>query len=411
MVEGSTSSATCRRISQLEVCQLLSSGSQVIYLVGLNGCKVPVIASSPESLVKCANLLRGEPIYLQVDILQSSMKGQELKALPLGGHSTPILIASPTRVPPLKAEGQVSMTTEVRELLSWVVLDTSGEASGSSTPKRLEPMVLVTPLPPKLVNTSSQVSTPDDAEMEGAFLEEILAFFFPTAKTPGPSSDAPLLDLACLQEEANKAPGDLLAIKSSIDAHQQKFVANFGMTPWHNKSETTESIKGAKAICVHSIKEAEANCIHTIKEAEALCSTAIREAESWGASQASSIQQSHAKDIQHLKEEAIEEESKGQLNFLSACQATLRASPPESHSMLIAFLSHNTGTCADVPSLYHLPKSFPLSTRVHPQGFFPSWPYYTWAFTQVQAAASLTRTNGCLTSQWGHIHSNSLGAP
>ena len=50
MVEGSTSSVTCRRISQLEACQLLSLGSQVIYPVELNGCQVPMITSMPESL-------------------------------------------------------------------------------------------------------------------------------------------------------------------------------------------------------------------------------------------------------------------------------------------------------------------------------------------------------------------------
>ena len=111
MVEGSTSSATCRRISQLEVCQLLSLGSKVVYLVGLNGCKVPVIASLPELLAKGTNLLRGKAIYLQVDILQFTMEGPELKAPPLGSCSTPILTASPIRAPPLKAEGQVSMTT------------------------------------------------------------------------------------------------------------------------------------------------------------------------------------------------------------------------------------------------------------------------------------------------------------
>ena len=108
------------------------------------------------------------------------------------------------------------------------------------------------------------------------------------------------------------------------------------MTLWHNESETTESIKGAKAVCTHSIKETEANCTLAIKEAETHCSTAIREAESQGASQADSIQQSHAKDIQHLKEETIEEESKGQLNFLSTCQAALRAGPPESCGVMEA---------------------------------------------------------------------------
>ena len=266
MVEGCTSSTTCGRISQLKIHQLLSSGSQVISLVGLNGCEVPVIVSPPESLAKGANLFRGEPIYLQVDIPQSTTKEQELKALPLGSHATPILTASPIRAPPLKAKGQVSMTTEVRDLLSQVVLDTSGHASGSSTPKWLEPMRLVTSLPPKLedfpkpVDTSSQVSTPDDADMEDASLEEILTASFPKAKTPGPSSDNPPLDAAHIQEEANKAHGDLLVIKSSIDTHQWKLVSDFSMALCQYESETTECIKEAKAICAHSIQEVKTHC-------------------------------------------------------------------------------------------------------------------------------------------------------
>ena len=57
-------------------------------------------------------------------------------------------------------------------------------------------MVLVTPLPTKLedfplpVDTSSQVSTPDDAEMGDASLEEIPATSSPTAETPGPHDSA-----------------------------------------------------------------------------------------------------------------------------------------------------------------------------------------------------------------------------
>ena len=58
--------------------------------------------------------------------------------------------------------------------------------------------------------------------------------------------------------------------------------------------------------------------------------------ETLGASQAGSLQQSHAKTVQHLEEEANEEEGKGQLNFLSACQATLQASPPKFCGMLVA---------------------------------------------------------------------------
>ena len=125
LVEGCTSSAACRRVSQLEFWQLLSSSSQVIYLVGLNGCKVPLIASSPESLAKGTNLLGGKPFHLKVDIQQSLMEGPKLKVPPLGTHSSSILMPSPIRAPPPKAEREVSMTMEVRVLLSWAVLDTS----------------------------------------------------------------------------------------------------------------------------------------------------------------------------------------------------------------------------------------------------------------------------------------------
>ena len=41
--EGDVSRTTCRRVSQLEVCQLLHSDSQIIYPVGLNGHKIPLI--------------------------------------------------------------------------------------------------------------------------------------------------------------------------------------------------------------------------------------------------------------------------------------------------------------------------------------------------------------------------------
>ena len=78
-----------------------------------------------------------------------------------------------------------------------------------------------------------------------------------------------------------------------------------------NDSKAMESAKEAKAICACSIQEAK-TC----------CSIPIREAEAQRASQAGSIQQSHCKVIQCLEEESVEEERKGQLNFLSICQTT-----------------------------------------------------------------------------------------
>ena len=223
------------------------------------------------------------------------------------------------------------MTIEVRELLSQVVLDTSGHASGSPVPKRLEPVVLVTPLPPKPedfpkpVDTSSQVSTPDNTEIDDTSLEEIPSTSFPTAKTTGPTVDAPPLDMAHLWEEAKKALGDLLAIKSSIDALWQKLVSEFGMALCQNES---------KPLGLSRKQRPSAPILS--RKPRPITQQPSGMAEAQGASQAGSIQQSHAKAIQHLDKEAIEEESKGQHNFLSTCQATLRASPPKFHGMLVA---------------------------------------------------------------------------
>ena len=124
----------------------------------------------PELLSNDMTMLEGESTFLQVNLSQSATKEQEFKALSLGSGVSPNLAASPTRVLPPKAEGQISM--EVSKLLSQAVLDTLGLASRSSTPKRPGSLALATPLPlkpedsAKPVDTSSQVSIPDDAEMD-----------------------------------------------------------------------------------------------------------------------------------------------------------------------------------------------------------------------------------------------------
>ena len=135
------------------------------------------------------------------------------------GDCPSILMASPIKATLPTAEREVSMTMKVRELLSCTLLDTSGHASENLTPKRLNPVVVLTPLPCELggpsgpVDTSSQVGTPDDAEMAEASLEEIPAALSPTVETPGPSSGASPEDAGHLREKANKALGELLATK------------------------------------------------------------------------------------------------------------------------------------------------------------------------------------------------------
>ena len=69
----------------------------------------------------------------------------------------------------------------------------------------------------------------------------------------------------------------------------------------------------------------------------------------WGASQAEWLHQTHTKSIQHLKEQAIQEESKSKLDFLFACQAAIQASPVEFHSMLVVSYQVLIGTGTYVP--------------------------------------------------------------
>ena len=68
LTEEGTNSTACGQISQLEVCQPLSSDLQVIYPVGLNGCEAPVIVSLPEPLARGTTLLGGKPTYLKISI-------------------------------------------------------------------------------------------------------------------------------------------------------------------------------------------------------------------------------------------------------------------------------------------------------------------------------------------------------
>ena len=201
--EGGTNSTACRRISQLEVHQVLLSGLQVAYPVGLNGCEDPIITSLPESLANVISLTGGRSVYLEVALPQPITEEPDQKALPLG-RCSPILMASPLKTTPPKLEREVSMTMEVRSLLSQAMLDMSGHMSGNSSPKRPNPKVVLTPPPQKLrdlprpVDTSSQVSALDDVEMAEASLEEVTTTISPIAKTAGSMSGTPPADASYL---------------------------------------------------------------------------------------------------------------------------------------------------------------------------------------------------------------------
>ena len=202
------------------------------------------------------------------------------------------------------------MTMEVRNLLSQAKLDTSGHGSGNSTPRKPNPVVVLTPPPhkpkelPQLVDTSSQVSTLGDAKMAEASIEGVPNTISPISTTTRSRSITPPADVAELWENANKALEELLATKASIDAHRQRAIWELGVELCRNESATAESIKEARAVCscvtldpealclatvkaakvtyVQTVKEAKNTHTCTIWEAEAACPAVIRDAETQG---------------------------------------------------------------------------------------------------------------------------------
>ena len=138
MIEGTPSRNVCRHLSQLEVCLLLQLECQVVYPEGLNGALEPVVTSLPESLTHGMNML-DKPTFLLVDLSHFIAGNHVPKASAPHDTLTPI---SPTHLAvehPLRVQGHISMTTEVQELLSHTALDTSSQASGSSTQKGQHP--------------------------------------------------------------------------------------------------------------------------------------------------------------------------------------------------------------------------------------------------------------------------------
>ena len=342
--QGKVQETFCGQISQLEVCQLLGAGPQVIYPIGLSGHDEPIITTLPEPLDSGISLITSEHIYFGIDIPSSPVDEPDQKMPPLEDIPT-ILVTSPP-----KSEG--SMTTEVSNLLSWAVLEASSCESQHSSPRRPTTAVIFMSPPwkpedlPWPADTSSQASI-NEGE---ASLEDIPTNISPIAASSGSRSISPLVDLAEVQINANKALDELLSTKGSIDARRQMAVWELGMMLHQNESQVAASIKEPRVICSKTtldiwtacsqslleaktsylavVKEAKTTRGHLVQEAEVTCSKAICEAEAQKISQATMLHKEHGKCMQDLEEQALGEESRSHNDFLSACQVILYSSPP-----------------------------------------------------------------------------------
>ena len=100
-------------ISQLKVHQLLSTGPQVIYPVGLNGSNQPVIINLPELLHSGCSVTTDKHPHLQINIPLPTPQEPEHTTLPLGrAHATPA-----DTIPKTLWKSRITLMAEVTDLL------------------------------------------------------------------------------------------------------------------------------------------------------------------------------------------------------------------------------------------------------------------------------------------------------
>ena len=245
--QGKVEESPYGQISQLKVCQLLSTRPQVIYLVGLNGGNQLVTINLPELLHSSYSVTTDKHPHIRIDIPLLSPEEPECTTLPLGGaHAIP---GDTTPKTPWKP--RISLTTEVDDLLKWGMADDSscksehsamGKAAAAEADISLSHKAEVPALP---VDTSSQASV----EEGEASLESNSANISPTVAIYSSCSESPTVDFTELQEDANLAADHMLSVKRSMDLKRQWVIWELGVLLCQN--EAKEAVANEKAKVLH----------------------------------------------------------------------------------------------------------------------------------------------------------------
>ena len=252
------------QISQLDICQLFSASPQVIYPSGLNGQDKPIITTLPEPLSSSKCIIANEHSYLEIDI--SFKRESDTKALLIGEASIILKTAPPKSSP----EPKCSMATEVDNLLTQAMADKSSCKSKQSSPEKTA-TVAATMSPPcrsevstPPANTSSQASI---KEAEGS-LEDVPTNISPIAAAYSSRSISPPVDPLELQANANRAIGNMLHLKGTLNGKRQRAAWELGVLVHQIEAQESASVNEAEAICSQAIFDAQMICSQSVLEAQ-----------------------------------------------------------------------------------------------------------------------------------------------
>ena len=261
------------QISQLEVCQLLSTGPWVVYPVGLNGNEEPVMTNLPEPLHSGASITTNKHPYMRIDIPLPPLEEPEHTTLLVGEVHT-IPAANSPKNPP---KPRISIATEVDDLLTWAMVDKSShESEHSPIGKAATVEAVMSPphkseAPPLPVDTSCQASM-KEAE---ASLEGIPANVSPI--TAAYSSASPSVDPTELQTDAKIANDHMLHVKRSIDLKRQWVIWELGLLLHQNEVKEAASIEKAKVVHSREVLDAKVDCAKSVLEAKCNYRVAVQE--------------------------------------------------------------------------------------------------------------------------------------
>ena len=309
-------------ISQLKVCQLLSSGLQVVYPVGLNGGDQSVTINLSELLHSSSSITTDKHPHLQIDIPLPTPEEPEHTTPPLGGAPvTPI-----DNIPKTLWKPRITLMAEVNDLINRGMVDdynckpehsTMGEetSAGADVFPPLKAEVSAPPL-----DTSSQASV---EEMETSLESNLINVYSPMAAGSN-CSDSPMIDLTELQADANLAANDMLSIKRSSDLEKQwaiwdfeallcqqeakEAMANERAKIVHSRKDLNTKVKCAKAVMKAkydyrmAVQEARTIRCSELQELEAAYSEALGENTAMKSTQCTTLHREHVKHMHELEE-------------------------------------------------------------------------------------------------------------
>ena len=364
----------CGQISQLKVCQLLSAGPQVIYLVGLNGDSQSATINLPGLLHSGSSVTINEHLYIEIGIPSPTPVEQDHANPPLGGVHTTLAVTTP--MTPWKP--RITLRAEVGNLLDQAMTEDYDHEPEHSTMVK-EPSTEADTSPPQQVeapvwplDTSSQVSV---VEMESS-VESNPIHDSPTAVAYSSCSDSPMMDLSELQANANMAVNQMLSIKRSSDLDRQWAIWDFkaSLHQWeaeeaatnertrtvHSRNDLNAKVKCTKAVMKVkykyrvAIQEARATRCSKLKESEAAYSEALSENATAKSLQCATLHSEHTRLMHELERWALDVENKSCQDFLLTHQAILHHAPQSLkenlHSSYHILLGQSSSSFQCIPS-------------------------------------------------------------